>query len=154
MLVLAIDYRGQGETAGTGQTEGELAAVERGIMLHRPLFGGRVWDVLRGVEYLAQRPDVDPDAVYVWGERETSLLALHAAALDTRVAGAACLGLPASYRIAPGQAVTTEPWLVVPGLLDVADVPDLLALVAPRPCVTGSPAAAAELVPGLGRHQR
>ena len=149
--VLAIDYRGQGETAGTGQAEGELPAVERGIMLHRPLFGGRVWDVLRGVEYLAGRPDVDPQAVSVWGERETALLALHAAALDQGVAGAACLDLPPTYRGSPGQPVTLEPWLVVPGLLALADVPDLLALVAPRPCLTGSPADGAELVPRLWR---
>jgi dienelactone hydrolase len=148
-IVLAIDYRGQGETAGSGQTEGELAAVERGIMMHRPLFAGRVWDVLQGVAYLAARPDVDPDAVYVWGERETALLALHAAALDERVAGAACLALPETYRGAPDQTVTLEPWLVVPGLLAVADVADLRALVSPRPCLTGNPAEAADLIPRL-----
>ena len=151
MAVLAIDYRGQGETAGSGQVEGELAAVERGIMTHRPLFAGRVWDVLQGAAYLRGRPDVDPEAVYVWGERETALLALHAAALDERVAGAACLALPETYRGAPGQTVTFDPWLVVPGLLAVADVPDLRALVSPRPCLTGNPAGAAELIPRLAR---
>ncbi len=156
-IVLAIDYRGQGETAGTrvsasGGTEGELAAVERGIMLHRPLFAGRVWDVLRGVEYLASRPDVDAGAVYVWGEADASLLALHAAALEERVAGAVCLGLPESYRAPAGEAgVKLEPWLVVPGLLAVADVADLRDLVAPRPCLTGPQSGAAELVPRLTR---
>ncbi|MBI3971679.1 MAG: acetylxylan esterase [Chloroflexi bacterium] len=148
-IVLAIDYRGQGETAGSGGTEGELPAVERGIMLHRPLFGGRVWDVLRGVDYLATRPDVDPAAVSVWGEGGAALLALHAAALDERVAGAACLGLPASYRARAGGSVNLEPWVVVPNLLALADVPDLAALVAPRPLVTGTTAEAAEMVPRL-----
>lgn len=151
-IVLAIDYRGQGETAGSGGTEGELPAVERGILLHRPVFAGRVWDVLRGVEYLASRPDVDPRAVYVWGEADAALLALHAAALDERVAGAACLGLPESYRAsADNAAVTLDPWLVVPGLLAIADVADLQDLIAPRPCVTGTPSAAAEIVPRLTR---
>ena len=149
VVVLAIDYRGQGETAGTGGAEGELPAVERGVLLHRPLFAGRVWDVLRGVDYLAGRPDVDPARVYVWGERAASLLALHAAALDERVAGAACLGLPESYRAPARGDVDLEPWLVVPGLLSLADVPDLRALVAPRPCVTGAPDQAAEVVPRL-----
>jgi cephalosporin-C deacetylase-like acetyl esterase len=151
--VLAIDYRGQGETAAGGHgggSQGELPAVERGILLHQPLFGGRVWDVLRGVEYLASRADVDPAAVYVWGEGDASLLALYAAALDERVAGAACLGGPSSYRApAAGDAVSLAAWLVVPGLLALADVPQLEALVAPRLCVRGTPAAAAELVPGL-----
>jgi cephalosporin-C deacetylase-like acetyl esterase len=148
--VLAIDTRGQGETAGAGGSQGEMPAVERGLLLHRPLFGGRVWDVVRGVEYLASRPEIDPAAVYVWGEGDAALLALHAAALDEVVAGAACLGLPASYRApADGSPVTLAPWLVVPGLLAIADVPDLAALVAPRPCITGSPSAAAEQVPGL-----
>jgi hypothetical protein len=47
--------------------------------------------------------------------------------------------------------VTFQPWLVVPGLLAVADVPDLRALVGPRPCLTGNPAGAAELIPRLAR---
>ncbi|MGH2366797.1 MAG: alpha/beta hydrolase family protein, partial [Chloroflexota bacterium] len=146
-IVLAIDYRGQGETAGTGGTEGELPAVERGILLHRPLFGGRVWDVLRGVEYLASRPDVNPDAVYVWGEGDTSLLALHAAALDETIAGAACLGLPESYRAHRDvSSVTLAPWLAVRGSLDV---PELAEMVRPRPLVTGNPATAAEMVTQL-----
>jgi cephalosporin-C deacetylase-like acetyl esterase len=147
--VLAIDYRGQGETASGGHG-GDLAAVERGIQLHQPLFAGRVWDVLRGVEYLVSRADIDPSAVYVWGEGDAALLALHAAALDERVAGAACLGGPTTYRApAGGEAVSLAAWLVVPGLLALADVPHLEALVAPRPWVRGTAAAAAELVPGL-----
>jgi hypothetical protein len=150
-VVLAIDYRGQGETAGTGQGEGEGPAVGRGVMLHRPLFAGRVWDVVRGVEYLGTRPDVDSAAVHVWGEGDAAFLALHAAALETSIAGAACLGLPDSYRTPAGGQVTLAPWLVVPGLLSLADVPALKALVAPRPCITGSPGAADALVPRLWR---
>ena len=64
----------------------------------------------------------------------------------------ACLGLPASYRATEGDgAVTLAPWLVVPGLLSLADVPELQALVAPRRVLTGSPASAAEQVPRLWR---
>jgi dienelactone hydrolase len=150
--VLAIDTRGQGETAGSGGSQGELPAVERGIMLNRPLFGGRVWDVVQGVRYLRTRAEIDPAKVSVWGEGDAALLALHAAALAEEVAGAACLGLPSSYRARDGGApVTLAPWLVVPGLLSLADVPDLQALVAPRPVLTGSPATAAEQVPRLWR---
>lgn len=129
----------------------------RGILLHRPLFAGRVWDVLRGVEYLRTRPQVDPGRVYVWGEEAAALLALHAAALDEAIAGAACIGLPASYRApSDGRDVELADWLVVPGLLRIADVPALRALVAPRPCRVGTMAGAAELVAELvtGGHQR
>jgi cephalosporin-C deacetylase-like acetyl esterase len=147
--VLAIDFRGQGETAGSGGRHGEMPAVERGIMLGQPLFGRRVWDVLQGVAYLRTRPDIDPSRVFVWGEGDTALLALHAAAQSEDVAGAACLGLPETYRAMAGEAVTLAPWLVVPGLLSLADVPELQALVAPRPVVTGQPASAAEQVPRL-----
>jgi dienelactone hydrolase len=153
--VLAIDYRGQGETAGTGGAQGEQAAVGRGILLHRPLFAGRVWDVLRGVEYLRARPEVDAGRVYVWGEEAAALLALHAAALDEAIAGAACIGLPASYRApSDGRDVELADWLVVPGLLRIADVPVLQALVAPRPCLTGTLAGAAELVAGLAAERQ
>ncbi len=150
--VLAIDYRGQGDTAGAGGAEGELPAVERGIMLHRPLFGGRIWDVVRGVEYLASRPEIEPTAVSVWGESDASLLALYAAALDESVAGAACLGLPDSYCLnvgAGGAQAVLAPWAVLPGVLTLADIADIRTLVAPRPFIAGTVSDAADLVPGL-----
>jgi cephalosporin-C deacetylase-like acetyl esterase len=147
-VVLSIDYRGQGETAGTGN-QGELPAVERGLMLGQPLFGGRLRDLLQAVTFLASLPNVDPKRIFVWGERDAALLALWAAALDPRIAGAALFDLPESYAGKPDSPVTMAPWLAVPGVLSTADVPDLLRLVAPRALVTGGSGTAAEQIPKL-----
>ena len=68
---------------GRGRRKGSYRPWSEGSCSTGPSSPGRVWDVLRGAEYLAGRPDVDPQAVSVWGERETALLALHAAALDS-----------------------------------------------------------------------
>jgi hypothetical protein len=61
--------------------------------------------------------------------------------------------LPDSYRApSDGGDVEVAAWLAVPGLLGIADVPAVRALVAPRPCRVGTMAGAAELV--AGRHRR
>lgn len=129
--VLAVDYRGAGETAA-GEN-GERFALIRSLKTGRHLFGLRVWDVLRAVEYLREREDMQPDRVALWGEREGALLALYAGALDVRVAAVVADYPLASYRGAQdgAHAAWLYPWRV----LDVCDVPDVAALVAPRPLV-------------------
>ena len=129
--VLAIDYRGAGETAA-GEN-GERFALIRSLKTSRHLFGLRVWDTLRAVEYLREQEDVQPDRVVVWGEREGALLALYAGALDTRLAGVMADYPMASYR--GGQDGAHAAWLFPWRVLDVCDVPDVAALVAPRPLV-------------------
>jgi cephalosporin-C deacetylase-like acetyl esterase len=129
--VLAIDYRGVGETAA-GEN-GERFALIRSLKIGHYLFGLRVWDTLRAVEYLREREDVQPDRVVVWGEREGALLALYAGALDTRLAAVMADYPLASYR--GGQDGAHAAWLYPWRVLDVCDVPDVAALVAPRPLV-------------------
>ena len=127
-LVLAIDYRGCGETDG-GANE-TMWALERGTGLGRPLLGWRVWDVIRAVDYLLDRDDVDPGGVGMWGEDEGGLLALYAAALDERVKAAACADTLVSYR--EGAGFVQAQWLFPRNILRVADIPDLARMVSPR----------------------
>jgi len=127
-LVLGVDYRGCGETDGGGN-ENQWALL-RGINLGRPLLGWRTWDVIRTVDYLLTRDDVRPDAIALWGEREASLLALYAAALDERIAATVCLGPLASYL---GDQGFTQPyWWFPRNILQVADICDLARIVSPR----------------------
>ncbi len=53
--VLAIDVRGVGETATT-----DFEASTNALMMDRPLFGQRVWDVLRAVDFLWERCYIAP----------------------------------------------------------------------------------------------
>ena len=79
--VLAIDVRGTGETATT-----DFEAATNALMMDRPLFGQRVWDVLRAVDFLWERcyiaPQIDKGRLVVAGEGMGGLLALYACALD------------------------------------------------------------------------
>lgn len=51
---------------------------------HRECFLGEIDDVLAAAEFLAHRPDVDPDRIYLGGHSTGGLIALLAAASTTR----------------------------------------------------------------------
>ncbi len=127
--VLAADLRGVGETSGGAR--GEQWALIRGFTLGRHIFGQRVWDVMRCIEYLESRDDIVSDRICVWGEEESALLALYAAAMDDRVAGAACDAMLSTYRSDSG--FVQPPTLFPRNILKAGDVADVAALVAPRP---------------------
>lgn len=133
-MLLALDFRGRGETDGGGMSE--FQAVERSINLGRPLLGWRVWDVLRAVDYLLARPDT-ADTAAVWGEADAALLALFAAALDERIRAAVCVDMLSSYR---GSAGFVQPdWVFPRNILRVCDLPDLARLIAPRTLIVMNP---------------
>lgn len=46
----------------------------------RILFGKRVWDVKRTLDYLETRADIDKAKLSIWGEETGGLLALYASA--------------------------------------------------------------------------
>jgi cephalosporin-C deacetylase-like acetyl esterase len=94
--VIAIDVRGIGETApphyqDLGGNEFahlfsvETAAAYMAWSMDRSLFGMRVQDLVRSVDYALSRPDVDSSGVDVIGKGAGALWALFAAALDTRI---------------------------------------------------------------------
>ncbi len=94
--VIPIDVRGIGETAPPhSQDLGgnpfahlfsvETAAAYMAWSMDRSLFGMRVQDVIRTVDYALSRPDVDSSGVELIGKGAGALWALFAAALDTRV---------------------------------------------------------------------
>jgi len=71
VTVMAIDYRGAGETApGTDLSfmGDETSLNGFGYRIGVPLIGMRVRDVLCSVEYLRGRPDVDPNRIALVGD--------------------------------------------------------------------------------------
>jgi carboxymethylenebutenolidase len=56
-------------------------------------FGQGAHDVMAGIDYARERPDVDPDRIAVWGYCTGGTLAMMAASLDRRL-GAAILFFP------------------------------------------------------------
>lgn len=135
-VVLDLDVRGMGPVAEqwldfTPLVEGDLTYDS--FLLGRPVMGMRVADVVRGVEYLLAREDVDPRRVGVHGRHYTALLALLAGCLDRRI--------KAVFEEEPLASWSSLAWhrdyawgvdMVLPGALEHFDLADVRAAVAPR----------------------
>ena len=132
-IVLSIDVRGWGETAGEEYRVGMLA-----LHVGRPLLGQRVEDVLTAMDVLVGRGEVDAGRIDLMGIGAAGPVALHAAALDERFAS---LTLRDSIRSWVDDVVAHPRkenviGYMVPSALLKYDLPDLVAAVAPRPVKT------------------
>jgi len=93
--------------------------------------GHRAYDVMRSVDYLAARPDVDPARIGCMGISGGGLAATFAAALGDPIRAAVVSGYINTFAasiLAVHHCVDNY----VPGLSRIADLPDLAALIAPR----------------------
>jgi dienelactone hydrolase len=145
VAVLAIDPRGTGETAPAGNTENsyrsftgdhESSFMYGALSVGTTPLGMRARDVLRGVDYLRSRPGIDAKRISLIGQGSAGLPVLHAAALDETVRGAAITGALATYSAIVDHEIYTHRYVMfTPGALRKYDLPDVAALVAPRPLV-------------------
>jgi cephalosporin-C deacetylase-like acetyl esterase len=130
--LFAPDLRGTGESACA-----EWETATAAFMLDRDLLGQRVWDARRAVEAVWRRAvvgqQVDRGQIVLWGRGAFGLVALVAAALDERVAGAGAGGFVRSLDELLVEVPHETPMLYRYRLLELLDVPDLEALIRPRP---------------------
>jgi len=141
LIVLAIDVRGLGETRSRN-TEGnddfpvyfgDFESAMTALHIGRPLMGMRLTDVLRGVDLLAARPDVERAKIYGFGKDAGAIPLLHAAAIDERISKIALEGMLASYQTIIQQRIHRQIFeQVIPGVLRSYDLPDVIAAIAPR----------------------
>jgi dienelactone hydrolase len=123
--------RAVGETAAVAGVADHTAA-EWGLWVGRPLLGQWVWDIVRWLDFVVERP------IVLIGLGAMGLPAILAAGLDRRLAAVVCTECLVSF-----VSHTARPWkgvpmgLIAPNLLDVGDVGHLSGLVAPRPMVIG-----------------
>ena len=164
-LAVAMDGRHHGERRGPGKgTEAYQDAIVsawRDAKEH-PLYYDTVWDVMRLVDYLRTRKDVDAKRIGLIGISKGGIEAYLAAAADPRIAVVVpCLGvqsfswalehdawpsrvgtIPNAFESASKAAGVTTPDVafvksfydrVVPGIYGAFDGPAMLPLIAPRP---------------------
>ncbi len=117
--------------AGTGNSSCVRDSMAA-LMLGETITGWRVRDARRAIDLLAARPDIDPARIGTIGISGGGLTSLFTAALDPRVA--AC-GVSGYFNTWAGSVLSVDHCVdnFVPGLLDVCEMPDLAALIAPRP---------------------
>jgi dienelactone hydrolase len=163
-IAVAIDGRYHGERkTGKGETDYNDAIVRafHGSGEH-PFYYDTVWDVMRLVDYLSTRDDVDASRIGLIGISKGGIETYLAAAADPRIAVAVpCIGVE-SFRwaldnndwqgrigtiqnafdtIAKENGVTQPDYAfiqkfydrVVPGIAGEFDGPEMLTLIAPRP---------------------
>lgn len=130
--VLAIDVRGVGETATS-----DFEAATNLLMMDRPLFGQRVLDVIRAVDFIWERcyiaPQIDKGRLVVVGEGVGGLWGLYAAALDGRVAAVVAQDTLYSYSALLKHGASFPASVYLFDVLNHFDLAHVIASCAPRP---------------------
>ena len=102
------------------------------LLLGETMIGWRVWDVLRTLDYIAGRPELDAGRVGCMGISGGGTTTLFAAALEPRIRAAMVSGYLNTFRDSVGSlAHCVDNY--VPGILNWAEMHDIAGLIAPRP---------------------
>ncbi len=151
-VVIAADVRGIGETKPPhmGVTFGpqqfhQLFDAENAMSLMSwfmddSLFGMRVHDVIRCVDYALSRTDVDARKLELLGQGAGGLWAMYAAALDPRIQSVVAERGLISYRsLAQADLCSHSTGIFIRGVLQHFDLPQVAASIAPRRLTLQSP---------------
>jgi dienelactone hydrolase len=153
-LVLTYDPVGQGERSqfwdtARGRSHFNLSCGEHAVMgnplylLGTNLARYRIWDGIRGLDYLASRPEVDPARLGCVGNSGGGTLTAYIAAFDPRVVAAAiCCYITTLPRRMANRAThdpSADPEQDIFGFVSEGiDHAGLLAMRVPRPTLVGS----------------
>jgi len=134
IALLALDARALGEG-----TVPDNHCASDAIVLGRPLLAQQAWDVIAAAQYLAERSDVAQQRIAVYGKGEVSLIALVAGALSENFCSVVLENGMGSFVHSIADPLPRPLWVYAPNILKVADIPQLLALCAPRPLCWQNP---------------
>lgn len=167
-VAVAIDGRHHGARAPGGRAAKSAPYVDAVLAAWRtpgkmyPFFFDTAWDVMRLIDWLETRPDVDPKRIGTWGFSKGGIEAYLAAAADPRIfATVSCIGVQsfrwaldhdlwqsrigtvqAAFDTAARESGVPKPDAtfvrafydrVAPGIYAEFDGPAMLPLIAPRP---------------------
>ncbi|MGD0480093.1 MAG: acetylxylan esterase [Terracidiphilus sp.] len=105
----------------------------RADLVGRTLVGLRVDDVIRAMDYLSSRADVDSARISAQASGHMGLVLLHAGVLDRRIRPIEIDHVLTSYRsLLDAPLPTGAPEDVIPGVLLHYDIPDLERALKPR----------------------
>jgi cephalosporin-C deacetylase-like acetyl esterase len=116
----------------------------RAFLVGKTIVGMRVDDAMRAVDWLVSRPDVDASSLTLYGNGAMGVVALHAAALDSRIQRVIVENTLASYQMAVDEPLhrgVSE--VMIPGVLRKYDLGDLLLAILPRRVTVVNPEDAA-----------
>src|SRR5262245_23582846 len=107
-------------------------AAGAALMLGETMAGWRTWDVMRAIDYLETREEIDSKRIGCMGISGGGTVTLYAAAVEPRIrlaflSGAFCTFQQSIFSIA--HCIDNY----VPGILKLAEASDIAGLIAPRP---------------------
>jgi dienelactone hydrolase len=138
MAAVAIEPLGFGcrrddVTARKGLGTSACQPAAGGAMLvGETMIGWRVWDVMRAVDYIASRPDLDATRVGLMGISGGGTVTTFGAALEPRIRAAMISGYLNTFEHSIGSLSHCID-NYVPGILNWAEMYDIAGLIAPRP---------------------
>jgi dienelactone hydrolase len=141
-VVLAIDASGFGERNGQGPDgpaekdyTAEETASKFNLWVGRTFWGMLLRDDLIALDYLASRPEVDPERIGVTGMSMGATRTWWLMALDERLRAGVAIACLTRYQnmIEHGAIHEHDIGYFVPGMLKHFDTEAVVALIAPRP---------------------
>jgi dienelactone hydrolase len=102
------------------------------MLVGETMIGWRVWDVMRTVDYIATRPDLDVARVGLMGISGGGTVTVFGTALEPRIRAAMVSGYLNTF----AQSIGSLSHCIdnyVPGILNWAEMHDIAGLIAPRP---------------------
>jgi dienelactone hydrolase len=137
-MVIAPDMFSFGErrdpeeiAAGKGSSSCRRPSLA-GMMLGVTVPGLRVYDVMRCVDYLETRPECDRKHIGCMGISGGGTITTFATALEDRIQAAFISGYLSYWKDSVFNILHCED-NYVPGILQIAEMPDIATLIAPRP---------------------
>ncbi|WP_308721905.1 alpha/beta hydrolase family protein [Paenibacillus polysaccharolyticus] len=102
------------------------------LMVGKTLAGHRVYETTRVLDYLSTRPEVDSERIGSMGISGGGLVTAFTAALDERCKVVVVSGYASTFH---GSILDRNHCLdnYIPGILQEAELPDIIGLIAPRP---------------------
>ena len=142
--MLAIDLRGTGETAGTlpgieyGPGEPDYNLSNYGLFVGRPIAGMRVFDIRCATDFLLSRTEADASGVALLGRGRAAFAGIFAAGFDTRIHSVVAENLLTTW-VFEDEFLGIGLSYLLPRILTIADIPQLLAGISPRPLLVLNP---------------
>jgi dienelactone hydrolase len=129
--VFCADMWSFGERRG----KSESALFKELLWKGQVLWGMRVFDTLRALDYLVERPELDADRIATLGKSMGSTMAWWAAAIDTRISVCVDLCCMTDFQtlIDVDGLDRHAIYYYVPGLVSRFETAEINALIAPRP---------------------
>lgn len=148
-VILILQARGTPNEAPVNRSSilgPDTAIALQAMMVGKSLVGMRADDTIRAVNWLLSLPDVAKSSITIYGRGPEGMVALHAAALDSRITRVVAESSLISYHLAleaPLHRNLSD--IILPGVLLKYDTPDLIEAIGPRTVVLVNPADTMEI---------